>query len=98
MGFHHEEPGAEANSLEPPCGEASQPDFQLAIYSGCVLPEDQKPARITSWAAWSKVNLEDYGVAQLDQIRIRLLAGKPWVCFGERLETIVSPDFYKPNA
>lgn len=76
-------------------GETIPPsNFAVAIYRGCVLPEDYKPIRTISWALWVTENPDDYSPDQLALIRERLMAGKSWVCFLKRLETISAPDFY----
>ncbi len=74
--------------------QADPPDFALNIYRGCVLPEDYKPARTTSWSVWAAENPDDYSEPQLALIRERMLAGRSWVCFAARLETISAPDHY----
>lgn len=72
------------------------PNFAVNIYRGCVLPEDYKPVRITTWLAWAETNPDDYSAEQLEQIRLRLLRGKSWVAFVATLETIAAPEHYKP--
>lgn len=71
-----------------------QQEFAVAIYRGCVLPEDYKPARIISWSLWCSENPDDYSIEQLALIRLRLIEGRSWVCFAKQLETIAAPDFY----
>ena len=84
------------NEGEQPAAEPVElTDFAVAVYRGCVLPEDYRPARTTTWTAWTADNPDDYTAAQLDLIRRKLLAGKSWVCFMSSLETICAPDFYK---
>lgn len=76
-------------------GETIPPaNFAVAIYRGCVLPEDYSPARVISWNLWRSENPDDYSEPQLALIRERLLAGKSWVCFAKQLETISAPDYY----
>lgn len=76
-------------------GETIPPaNFAVAIYRGCVLPEDYKPARIISWELWCSENPDDYSIEQLTLIRLRLMAGRSWVCFAKQLETIAAPDYY----
>lgn len=72
----------------------SSPDFALNVYKGCVLPEDYRPIRITTWNSFAAENQDDYSPEQLELIRSRLLEGKSWVCFAARLETISAPDHY----
>lgn len=69
-------------------------DFAVNVYRGCVLPEDHRPQRTTTWALWSLANPENYTEEQLEKVRARLLAGKSWVCFVGALETISAPDHY----
>jgi len=72
-------------------------DFALNIYRGCVLPEDYRPIRATSWTQWLADNPEDYTPEQLGLIKLKLLSGKSWVCFCGSLETISAADYYKPQ-
>ncbi len=72
-------------------------DFVLNIYRGCVLPEDYKPVQTTTWFKWLVQNSEDYSPDQFDRVKQKLLAGKSWVTFSSRLETICAPDHYKPQ-
>lgn len=69
-------------------------DFTLNVYKGCVRPEDYKPARTTTWTVWAAENPDNYSAEQLQLIRGKLLAGRSWVCFCQRLETISAPDHY----
>ncbi len=69
-------------------------DFSLNVYKGCVLPEDYRPARSTTWNKWCESNPDDYSEPQLALIREKLLSGRSWVCFVKRLETISAPDHY----
>lgn len=69
-------------------------DFALAVYKGCVLPEDYRPQRTTTWNKWCEENPDEYNPDQLALIRERMLAGRSWVCFAKRLETISAPDHY----
>lgn len=93
MGFHHEE------QIKPVIAETprDESDFAVTVYRGCVLPEDYKPVRTTSWSVWCQENPDDYSPDQLSTIRDRLLTGKSWVAFVTRLETICAPDYYRPQ-
>ncbi len=70
-------------------------DFAVNVYKGCVLPEDYRPVRVTTWLHWVEYNPDEYSAEQLSLIKSRLMAGKSWVCFMKSLETISAPEFYK---
>lgn len=76
--------------------EAQPQDFAVNVYKGCVLPEDYRAKTVTTWLQWVGLNPDDYSESQLELIRVRLLAGKSWVCFVKNLQTISALDHYKP--
>lgn len=72
------------------------PDFALNIYKGCVLPEDYRPIRTTTWNKYIAEHQGEYTEYQFELIRRRLIDGKSWVTFAKVLETLSAPEHYKP--
>lgn len=71
-------------------------DFVLKVYRGCVLPEDYKPVRVTTWRTYAAEHAGEYTDYQFELVRRRLLSGKSWVTFAKSLETISAAEYYRP--